>query len=255
MQYNSEANSDDLVSDAKFWCGIDSSDTTTYAAADMARNANRGLDSVVSLIFKSDNGWDWDDTNYADLPMGTTTLVDGQSDYSIPVTHLRILKLRVKDSTGTYKTIEPATMKTLPDDILTATAGMPRYYVKVANSIFLYPKPSTSFVTATAGLEVQFQRGGSYFVVGDTTKTPGFASQFHRLISLHMALDYCDINDLDKRAAKIRNAITKMENELVEFYSDRARDEQTSIRLKREDYGQGALGSNTFGRSQNGFNV
>lgn len=244
MQFQSETNNLDLVSDVLFWCGIDSSDTTTYPIKDITRNANLALDRVVALIQRADNVWEWDDTNNTDLPIATTTLVAEQQDYSLSVTHLKLKEVRVKDGAGNYHVLAPITRHELSDAQLTATSGMPAYYDVLGNSLFLYPKPAATAVTTSAGLELQFQRGASYFAYTDTTKTPGFATQFHRLISLYAALDYCQVNDLDKRVAKIMAVLSKMEADCIDFYSQRDADMKVSLKTQRDDYGQMSLGAN-----------
>lgn len=234
----------DLYSDARFWCGIANTDTTTYPLADFTRNANFALDRVSSLIMK------WDDTNNTDLPIATTSLVASQQDYGIAVGHLKVLKVRIKDQQGNWVSLDPINRRDLTDSQLTATAGDPKRYDKVGNSLFLYPKPSYA---SSGGLEVQFQRGASYFATTDTTKTPGFATHFHRLVSLYAALDYCETNDFDKRAAKIRANIQTLEAELITHYSSRDLDAKISLKIQNEDYGQiglsqdGRLSSNPDG--------
>lgn len=254
MQFNSEANNLDLYSDARYWCGISASDTTTYPLADFTRNANFGLDRAVALIQRADNVWEWDDTNQTDLPIATTTLVADQQDYGLAVTHLKLLRVRVKDAAGNYRVLPQINRRDLHDSQLTAPSGMPRGYDVLGNSIFLYPKPAASAVTTSQGLELQFQRGASYFTTSDTTKTPGFATQFHRLVSLYAALDYCNIKDLDKRAKKIEANIAKMEADLLDFYSSRDADMKVSLKPPSEDYGQLALGSDAgFSHNPDGF--
>ena len=199
---------------------------------------------------KSDNVWEWDDTNNTDLPIATTSLVASQQDYGIAVGHLKVLKVRIKDQQGNWVSLDPINRRDLTDSQLTATAGDPKRYDKVGNSLFLYPKPSYA---SSGGLEVQFQRGASYFATTDTTKTPGFATHFHRLVSLYAALDYCETNDFDKRAAKIRANIQTVEAELVQHYSSRDLDAKISLKIQNEDYGQiglsqdGRLSSNPDG--------
>lgn len=199
------------------------------------------MDSVVSLIFEYDQKWEWDDANNSDLPIATTSLVASQSDYSIPVTHLKILKLRIKDANGNWISIDPVDRNVLSDAELNALPSTPRKYDKVGNSIFLYPAPNYAY---SGGLEVQFQRGGSYFVASDTTKVPGFASIFHRLISLPAARDYCVINN-PTRLVSINNEITRVEAKIASFFADRNKDEKQFFSLAREDYGQRALGNNS----------
>jgi hypothetical protein len=236
MVWNSETNQDDLVSDITFFTDAD---TIAYPLADRARNANRGLDRVVQLILKSDGHWEWDDTvQSTELLDVSTALVSGTQKYAIGITWLKIGKVRIKDSAGNWISLTPKDRKLLTDAELTASASTPKYYDRMGNFIYLYPKPNYA---STGGLEIQYQRGAAYFVPGDTTKTPGFASHFHRLISLYSALDYCEVNDMEKRASKIQAKIKLLEEELVAHYADRSGDDQPAMRVQKEDFGERAL--------------
>ncbi len=248
MQLSGNANNLDLFSDARKWAGISTSDITTLTLAEFVLSANFGLDRVVSMIMRADGTWQWDDTNNTDRQIATSGLKANQPDYSIAITFLKVKKVRIKDSSGNWITLKPIDRRQLSDAQLTADAGDPKYYDKLGNSFVLYPQPS---YTSAGGLEIQFQRGASYFVFDDTTKEPGFASQFHRLISLYGSLDYCEQNDLEKRVKKIQNKITAMEAELVEFYSSRDTDQKVGLRTSTEDYGEDS-GAGSF---EKGFNI
>jgi len=226
-----------LVSDIKFWCSIPSTDTTTYPIEDLVLNANFALDRATNLILRSDARWKWDDTNRSDLSIGTQSIVSGQQDYSITVSHLKILKLRIKDSAGNWISISPTSRNELTDAQIVAT-GTPTQYEKIGNSVFLFPTPNYS---STDGLEIQFQRGASYFTISDTTKQPGFASDFHRLVSLYASLDYLTVNGMIQRATMVQNRITAMEQELLERYSQRSGDETPRVSFSKNDYGESAL--------------
>lgn len=227
--FNDGVNS--LYADTLFWSGATS---TTYPIdPDFTRNANFALDRVTSLIQKSDALWEWEDINNTDLPIATTALVSGQADYALSVTHLKILKVRIKDANGNWVTLKSRNRRQLKDSELSST-GTPSTYDLLGNSIILSDIPNYA---SAGGLEIQFQRGADYFVVGSTTKTPGFAIQFHRLISLYAALDWTETNEMEKRSKKIEKYILRMEAELVEFYSDRHRDEAPSMSLRQEDFG------------------
>lgn len=249
MQFNSETNNLDIVSDIKFWCGIASTDTTSYPLKAMARNSNFGLDKVVSLILRSDQTWQWDDLNSTDTPIGTKALVSAQKDYSIDVTHLKILKVRIKDSAGNWISLNRIDRRDLTDFQLTASDGVPTSYDKFGNSIRLNPAPNYA---SAGGLEVQFQRGASYFAYDSTTKEPGFASQFHRLVPLYASLDYLEANGPEKREAKVRVKIMQMEEALVDFYSSRNMDEKQSFTLRKDDYGEIGL-SDDYSPNPKGF--
>jgi len=67
-----------------------STNATAYPIADLTRNANRGLDNAVALILGADSRWQFDSTNATDLPIGTTSLVSGQKDYTFDNDYLVI---------------------------------------------------------------------------------------------------------------------------------------------------------------------
>lgn len=258
-QFNSEANGLDLYSDCRYLCGIDeTSDTTTYPIKAFTRNANFGLDRVLALVLKADGGWIFDDTNQiGELLDVTNNLVSGTQKVPLSVNWLTIARVRVKNSAGSWITLPELNRKAQTDSQLTATSGTPSSYFHLGNYLYFDKAPNYS---SAGGIEVQFQRGASYFAYTDSTKTPGFAVQFHRLIALYAALDYCETNYLPDRAATIRSRIgappdllnnqagSGMEKELVDFYSRRDEDAKVALSASREDYGQAGLnmGSGNF---------
>ena len=219
-----------------------STDSTSYPVADKARNMNRHLDNAVSLILQADGRWQWDDTNNTDLPIVTTTLVDSQQDYGITgQTFLSISRVEVMDSSGNYRVVDPIDQHDVTSQALTEfqkTAGMPRYYDKIGDSIFLYPKPSSSLVTLTAGLNVYFQRIPTYFTAASTTAVPGINPLFHRYLSIGAALDYAIANQMNGKINTLTPMMEKIEESMITSYSARSKDESVRIRPHREDYGQ-----------------
>lgn len=195
---------------------------------------NRALDKVSNLIMSCDGRWQYDDTNYTDLPIGTTTLVNNQQDYTLSVSHQKLLRIEILNNEGKYVKLDPIDMHTIEGVGMTEFmngAGVPKYYDVQNNSIFLYPKPQTGFVTMTSGLKVYFQRESSYFVTTDTTKTPGFATTFHRLVSRWACYDYA-LNRQLPIAKDLRNEITILEQELQDFYDDKNSDDSLQFRIR-----------------------
>ncbi len=247
MQFNDETNNLDLITDITFWTKADL--TAAYLIAERTRNCNFGLDRLAALVLSSDGRWEWDDSNNTDLPIGRTNLVNGQRDYGISgATFLRITKVLAKDRSGTFRELRPidkhdrADAKSMNEDRI---SGVPSKYDKMGNSIFLEPKPDYD---STGGLRVFFQRNVSYFVVGDTTKQPGFAQPFHRLISLYASEDYLAVNGIFKRLAAVQNKIAQIEAQVLLFYADRSRDEQPKMSFRKENYGAHNL-KNNYGRN------
>lgn len=234
MQFNASTNS--LYADALFWSGATS--TTFPVDPDFTRSANVALDRVVSLILRADNRWEWNDTNLStELIDVTTNLASGTQKYAISLSWLKIGRVRAKDQNGNWITLRPIQRSQLSDSHLSAS-GTPYGYFKLGGFLYLVNIPNYA---SSGGLEVQFQRGADYFVIADTTKTPGVAPQFHRLISLYAALDFTEANELQARSQKIQGRIEALERELLEFYSDRDRDGAPSLSVRGEDYGSAAM--------------
>lgn len=195
---------------------------------------NRALDKVSNLIMSCDGRWQYDDTNYTDLPIGTTTLIDGQQDYGISVSHQKILRVEVLNKDGKYVKLESVDINTVEGFGMTEfmnTGGTPKFYEIQSNSLFLYPKPQVGFVTMLAGLKVFFQRSPSYFVSTDTTKTPGFATTFHRLVARWACYDYALSRQLPIVKA-IRDEISVLEQELQDFYDNKNMDDSIQFRIR-----------------------
>lgn len=220
----------EILSHARRWVGADS---TSYSTADITDSANRALYRVVSLIRAAEGRWSWDDSNNTDLPIATTALVANQQDYNLDPTHYQIQRIEVKDEDGNWNKLDPIDYVDVYNQSLTDfqnTAGNPKYYDKVGNSIFLYPKPSYS---QNASLKCFYTRGPSYFTASDTTKTPGFNTIFHELIALWASYDYAAINQLAVKK-DISEEIAIKEDKLSEYYSLRNKDEH--IRLAARPY-------------------
>jgi hypothetical protein len=191
--------------------------------------ANNALDRVSSLIMQSDGRWQWDDENNTDLPIATTALVQAQQDYTLSITHLSIIRVEVQDSSSNWHKLRPIDQADVYDQSLTdylKQNGLPTYYDKLGNSLFLYPAPDYA---QAASLKVYFQRGPSYFTTGDTTKSPGFNALYHELIPLWISYNYAIANGKENGNA-IFAQIQAKEDALKEDYSLRTKDDH--IRLK-----------------------
>jgi hypothetical protein len=150
------------------------------------------------------------------------------------VSHLKIRRLRVKDKNGEYKTLKPIDRRDADDDLLNAT-GEPEFYDKDGMSIVLLPLNDYS---ATDGMELEFQRGAVYFLTTDTTKQPGFATPYHRLVSLYPAQDWLLANatrqnPLTHRINLVNAYIKELETDLEDHYLNRDTDEAPTLKFRR----------------------
>lgn len=223
----------------------------TDLLATFTRLINEALNKVATNIMQCDNRWQWDDNNNTDFPIATTNLVttlgSEQQDYAFPVTFLKISRVELLDNTGAWNLLKPIDQADLYDQSLTdflKTAGRPLYYDKIANSVFLYPKPLATAVTSAGGLKVWFQRPPSYFAASDTTKVPGFNSLHHRLVALIAARDYAMANSLSVAGGVMRGGfktglmamVEEAEQDMEDDYSLRNKDEHIRLTTKKYSF-------------------
>lgn len=213
-----------IVEDIDFLVNTNS---TSYPTAQKTRNVNEWYNRVIGWILDAQDDWQWDDKNQTDLPIGTTNLVSSQQDYAEP-TSLTITRVEIKDSGGTWRLLEPIDQADIEGEALgnfLSTAGTPRFYDKLGNSIFLYPKPSYN---STGGLKVYFLREPDYFTASDTTQEPGFESMFHRILSVGAAYDFSLANGLDNMVV-LKNRIDELKSELIKYYGRKSKDRRPRI--------------------------
>ena len=228
-----------IVQDIDFILFGNSTVTSPFAIADKTRIINSWYDKVVIMILKSNAAWEWDDNNKTDLPIATTSLVANQQDYNISgASFLKILKVELKDANGNWQPLTPISLDDKRNESMTdyqKTAGTPREYDKLGNSIFLYPKPNYS---QASSLKVYYQRNVTHFTVSDTTMVPGFAENFHKILSYGAALDYAIAHGMNSKIATLTPLIKEMEASIVDFYGMRGHDEKLRMSTTSEDYGQ-----------------
>lgn len=237
MYFNDSTGTDNsLYHYALFLLGLSPTDTTSFPIADFTRSANSWYRKLVFLIWKNTSTWEFDDSNYTTLPIATTTLVTDQQDYSLPTTALDVQRVEVLDSSGNYQVLKQFNKAEITDYALTEyyeTAGMPKYYDMIGNSLFLYPKPSSSDVTLASGLKLYLARDIYAFVSTDTDKEPGIQATFHPYLAYGSAFDYALSKNMDiNRVNGLRLAITQNEEAIKDWATRRNKDLKVRIRPK-----------------------
>lgn len=191
-------------------------------------------DEAVALIMDSDMRWQFDDSNLSDLPIATTTLTNGQKDYSLATSHLTIDRVECLDNSGNSRLLTPIDQHDVKYLSLTnyyPQSGIPLEYDKSSNSVFLYPTPN---YTLAAALKIYFTRGPLHFdySLGTftdgtgtvTTSSPGFNSLFHMIIPLIAAKRFALANGKENKQ-DLANEIMIMEQKINDWYGLRSRDE------------------------------
>lgn len=204
-------------------------DTVSYIAADLLRRINAAYEQIIGLIIGCDGLWQFDDSNFTDFPIGTTTLVNSQNDYAFDITQLEIERVEIKDASGLWHILNPIDKSQIGEaiDEFYKTDGLPLYYDKQGASIILYPAPDNgASVTLINGLKVYFQRTASIFTsteVTTGTKVPGFASPYHIILAYMAALPYA-ISYKKDRVPAIMAEIERLKKLIIQHYSRRERD-------------------------------
>lgn len=224
-----------IIEDIDFQCNTDS---TSFPVADKLRAINKALHYVTNLILRYQNEEDWDDSNYADFPIATTSLVATQQDYTLPTGWLKIQRVEVKYDSDWYKA-EPFDIGESSDPMDTTTIGDDfdeehPYYDLRSGSLFLFPIPDTN---VSAGLKLWYLREPDEFTRDDTTQEPGFHEAFHPLISYIPSLEYLTAKGLNKdKQDWLREQRAILESRLASHYGTKQEDRHIVIKSVDGDY-------------------
>ena len=239
IQFYDDTNKQGVCQKIDFLCD---SDDTQFPRVQKTREANNNLESVIAEIINADGTWQFDDTNYTDLPRGTGTLIEGQPDYSFASEYLQIEEIGILNQAGTkYEKILPIDHLDLGDLSLdeyfgtdssgNPAKGKPEYYDKVGDTVFLYPAPAAASITLAAGLRIWFKRTASTFTVasGTTadTKEPGFAIE-HDILAYMTSIPFCMKYKKD-RVVMYQNEVTKKLDKIVKHYARREKDKKYTL--------------------------
>ena len=226
----------DLNTEIRAICDADS---TSLTNATLLYRVNNAYEEIIGKLIAIDQRWVFGDSNYTATPTGLTTLVDNQIAYQFNSGYLNVLGVEIKDINGLWLKLKPITFdqiqKVEAQQEFFKTKGIPEFYEKREDFIHLYAPPDTTKVTGTNGMKIFFQRTADIFTsaqVTTGTKVPGFASPYHIILAYKAALPYCLSHKKD-RVAYLNLEIARLERELIEFYSQRHRDERKIIRPKR----------------------
>ena len=216
----------DILAEAR---SLTDTDSTSYPNAVLLRRCNNAYEEIVGKLIARNSRWQFDDSNYTSFPIGYTTLVAGQQDYTFDTAHLIIERVQVKDSSGIWQLLRPINMQDIgmPREEYQKTNGLPMEYDKSGSSILLFPAPSAATTTLTAGMRVYFQRTASIFTSDEVTtgtKVPGFASPYHILLAYKAAIPYC-LSYKKDRVPLLMAEAKRLEDELMAFEASKDKDD------------------------------
>lgn len=223
MQYSDTSGKQGLIQDITFLLGVD---TNNYTIADRTRNINTKLDLVWTMIFEAYGGWKFMDDNQSDattgVPYADQTITSGTGLYVIPTSSITIEKILFKNAaSGPWQQLTPLTHEeffAMGADAMFPSNGLPTYYLLQGDVIRLLPVPN---FTVTSALRVFFEKPMTAFTTADTTAVPGFASIFHRILSIGAALDYASSRGMTNKIAYLSALWNDYEHRLRLFYEKR----------------------------------
>jgi len=217
--------------------------TTSFPAASLLRKTNEAYERVVGWILEIDGTWQWDDTNYTTLPIGTQTLVENQRAYSFNDKFLEIEEVLVKDAGGTWRILKPIDQSeygNIPLEEAFPDSGIPTHYDKVTDdTIKIYPAADDgSSVTLVNGLKVKFRRTADIYTSAEVTtgtKVPGFISSAHYILSYMAAIPYCMKYKQD-RVNLYEERVRQYKDEIIKSYSKREQDKPKRVTMMESLY-------------------
>src|SRR3990167_9899864 len=190
--YNTSSTENSLIHEA--WDLVDA-DITSYPLAKVFRRFNMALEKLVCIAINTDGVFEYDDTNYTNLPVGTGTLVEGQESYSFSSEYLKVKRIKIADRNGNWQPVKQIDQSDLDFSGVTieeyfSPTGLPTHYDILGDSIRLYPAPTSASVTlaggTSGGIKIEFVRTAVLFTAVSTTATdstePGLPSTSHLVL-------------------------------------------------------------------------
>lgn len=214
-------------------------DATQWPTSRIVNSCNDWLNKIFTYGKGADHRFELDDTNHTKLPIGTTSLVAGQSDYSFltdeqgnRITNLTDVSL-LEIATNREIPLFPVDRKQYHrsrfwSSDFGVTASTPTSYDKIADNVIKLDYAPTAADVAKYSLKYYFQRSPSYFVATDTTKAPGVADDLHRGFVVASAYDAAMTLGLANLQA-LSVELQKEEEKLVDYFSTRETDEPTKL--------------------------
>ncbi len=214
---------------------------STKRKATFARYMNGGLNRYLALAMEYETRWQFHDSNYTTQPAAYTTLVAGQEDYGLSDLHLQIKNAYVKNQDGIKVPLKPVdeydfSSHGVAIDEYFVGNGMPQYYDKRGRSIHLFPAPSAEETTLVAGLYLTYTSAPSYFAHDDTTKGAGIPLHFQEFPAIYASWKYAIDKVMPKKADGFKLEIMEMEQNIINFYSKRDRDDKPRMRVRKRSY-------------------
>lgn len=223
MQFSDTSTKLGLIQDCERKCflGDGGISGTTGVLQEFTAYINQHNRKVWHYIFSAYGGWQYEDENQTDLPASTTSLVASQTSYALPTNSLTVRGVEVKDENGNWTQLDPLNEEMIRDTgpmgEFEKTPGQPRFYQLIGPTIRIFPAADYNQVSS---FKVFYDRGSVNFASTDTTKTPGFGTEYHDILSIGASIEWLKIHQPNNSTlAILRQDYEEYKTNLKDFYS------------------------------------
>lgn len=191
MQYSDTTNKNGLLQDCEQWClmpdGYITGDTTRKAV--FTNYLNREHERILAKIKNTSPNSQHHDSNYSNQPFSLFSFDTSNNSYQFlttedgySITDITGLLIQKAEGSSEYTPLEKLTLDAEDAMLIlspnTTEIGVPTAYIESNLTIYLNKIPSF------AGTGKLFHKTApSYFTTSDTTKEPGYDSDYHQLLS------------------------------------------------------------------------
>lgn len=237
-------------------------DTNAVNTKERARLVTKWYERLALLAWKADPDWQFDDFNIAaaqsdnswtydstfvGLPRATRDMVDDTRLYRLPTNAFAIERVEVKRADGNFYVVDPIRESDIPRfdapegaanfaiSEFYKTKSIPRYYNLIGGNIELFPAPSSTDTTLTAGLKIYVSRQVRRFISTDSSTEPSLPEQFHELLAMGASFDIALAKGLEN-AKGLKAQIDEGIMEMQDYYTKRTRYNKRSIRPSRKSF-------------------
>lgn len=178
---------------------------------------------IWHAIFVSYGGWQYEDSNQTDLPAASDTLTADKTSYALPTGSLTIRGIEIKDTGGVWSQLKPITEEQIRDRQAMGefykTSSKPLFYQVVGQTVRIFPAAN---YTQASSFKVFFDRGSVAFANSDTTKTPGFAGEYHGMLSIGASIQWLIAKRPESgNLALLRQEYAQYEQRLKQYYQEK----------------------------------
>lgn len=225
MPYNDTSTKTGLLQDCEFWTNLGdatiSGDATLKAVFTRLLNLHYARTIAKLQLLSGRDGVE--DTNHTDHQFSTFTITENVNSYEFLTdedgnTITDITGVLIKAETATdFAALDRLALSDAEALLImspnTSNTGTPTGFIEKNNTIFFDVIPD---YTKAGGGKLFYRLVPSYFVVGDTTKKPGFVFSYHRRLSLCASLDWLRVNKAENVTllSEIKGEIKTIDEEL-----------------------------------------